>query len=147
MTKINAEFSNGADKYNTRRYSDGVKHNIQVNSLNVNSTGGAVASATTPGTTITAAMCLDNDLFFVSGTDIVLLGDDLPVGTFIHLFATGAFELGTATDAHVMNDIASKNWTVPAADDILHCLKTHTANWQITCETKAGLDRQVIPNT
>jgi hypothetical protein len=147
MTKIRAQFSNGADYLNTRAYSDGNEHNIQVNSLNVNPNTKTVASAATPGTAITAAMVVDNDIFFITGTDIVNLADDLPVGTFIHLFATGAFELATATATDVMNNIASKNWTVPAADDILHCLKTHSANWQITEETKAGLDVQVIPNT
>jgi len=146
MTKIRAQFSNGADYLNTRAYSDQNEHNIQVNSLNVKAGVSAITS-TAGGYVITAAMCQENDMFFVSGTDIVLLGDDLPVGQVIHLFATGAFELGTQTDADVINNIASKNWTVPAADDILHCIKTHSDNWQVTEETKAGLDVQVIPNT
>lgn len=150
MTKISVEFSNGDPQYNTRRYSDGNKHNVQVNSLNVNSSGGAV-DAVVAGTPITAAMVLDNDIFFISqaagATDKILLADDLPVGTFIHLFAEDIFLLDTATTAHVINNVASKAWTVPAADDILHCVKTHTANWQITEETKAGLDVQVIPAT
>ena len=146
MAIIRAPFSNGIDAYNTRRFSPNRETNVKVNSLNVG-TEATVASATAPGTSITAAMVNDNDLFFITGTDIILLADDLPVGTFIHLFATGAFELGTATDADVMNNVASKNWTVPAADDILHCLKTHSDNWQITEETKAGVDVVVLPAT
>jgi hypothetical protein len=105
------------------------------------------AISSTSGVTITPDMCKRNDFFYITGTGIIKLGDDIPVGTLIHLFATGAFLLSTETDADVINNIASKDWTVPAADDILHCLKTHAANWQVTEETKAGLAVQVIPNT
>ena len=113
-------------------------------SANVETTSIASASA---GYTITADMCKRNDFFYITGTDKILLADDIPVGTLIHLFATGAFILGTVTATVVINNIASKNWTVPAADDILHCFKTHALNWQVTEETKAGLAVQVIPNT
>lgn len=146
MTKIRAQFSNGADYLNTRAYSDQNEHNIQVNSLNVKAGVSAIAS-TASGYVITEAMTRENDFFVVTGTDIVLLGDDLPVGTFIHIFADGQFELGTQTDADVINNIASKNWTVPSDDDFLHCLKTHSDNWQVTEEDSAGIDVQVIPNT
>lgn len=114
-------------------------------SANVEST--SIAS-TSGGTSITADMCKRNDFFYITGTDVIVLDDDIPVGTLIHLFATGAFQLKTETTASVvMNNITSKNWTVPATDDILHCFKTHALNWQITEETKAGLAVQVIPNT
>ena len=146
MAIIRAPWSNGADSANTRRYSPNRDTNVKVNSLNVGNES-IIASATTPGTMITTTMVNDNDLFFVTGTDLITLSDDLPVGTYIHFFATGAFVLQTETATDVMNNIASKAWTVPAADDILHCLKTHTANWQITEETKAGLAVQVVPNT
>lgn len=82
-----------------------------------------------------------------ANTDEIDLGDDIPIGTLVHIMATEAFELRTQTDTVVMNNIASKGWTIPAAGDILHCLKTGATNWQITEETKAGLDVQVVPNT
>jgi len=150
MTKISAKFSNGADQYNTRRYDDEQKHTIQVNSLNVNATGGAV-TAIVAGTKITPTMVADNDIFFISqgagATDKILLDDDLPVGTFIHLVAEEIFLLGPETATDVVNNIASKVWTVSEAGQVLHCLKTHTANWQVTCESIKGIDVQVIPNT
>lgn len=149
MAKIRAPFSNGADNQNTRRFTLGIDTNVMVNSLNVGSE--ASITATVAGLEITPDMVNDNDLFFVAqtgaGTDKIILSDDLPIGTFIHFFATAIFTLHTETATDVINNIASKGWTIPAADDIIHCLKTHAANWQCTEETKAGLDVQVIPNT
>lgn len=112
--------------------------------------GSEIVAAPTPFV-ITADLCKRFGYFQVGNTsgntDEIDLGDDIPIGTMIHLFATDVFELRTETDTVVMNNIASKGWTVPAADDILHCFKTHATNWQITEETKAGLDVQVVPNT
>ena len=150
MSKISAKFSNGDDKYNTRRYDDLQEHEIQVNSLNINATGGAV-TAVVAGTNITPAMVADNDIFYISqgagATDKILLDDDLPVGTFIHLVATQVFLLDTETTADVINNVASKAWTVSEAGQVLHCIKTHSDNWQVTCESILGVDVQVKPAT
>ncbi len=150
MATIRAPFSSGIDINHVRPGSPDRDTNVKVNSLNVNTNVSAV-TAVLAGTTITAAMVNDNDLFFVSqgagATDRIFLGDDLPVGTYIHFFAEDIFLLGTETYADVINNVASKLWTLPAADEILHCLKTHTDNWQVTCETAPGVDRQVIPAT
>jgi hypothetical protein len=150
MSKISAKLSNGADQYNSRRYDDLEKQTIQVNSLNVNATGGAV-TAVLAGTTITPAMVADNDIFFISqgagATDRIFLSDDLPVGTFIHLVAEDIFLLDTETTTTPINDVASKLWTVSEAGQVLHCIKTHTLNWQVTCESIKGIDVQVKPAT
>lgn len=149
MAKIRAPFSSGVDINNVRPGSPNRDTNVNVNSLNISNV--SEVDAVVAGTLITAEMVNDNDLFFISqdagATDKILLADDLPVGTLIHLFAEAIFLLDTETTADVINNIASKAWTIPAADDILHCLKTHSANWQVTEETKAGADVQVIPNT
>jgi len=153
MTKIASKWSNGNpdEQWNSRRYDDDKLDNIQVNSLNVNTYTSAVTAIATTGLTITPAMAADNDLFFVSNTsavtDIIKLSDDFPVGTFIHLFATERFNLRTETASDKINEVASKGWAVPAVDDILHCLKTHTDAWIVTEETKAGLDVAVIAAT
>lgn len=152
MTKVASKFSNGDpnEQWNSRRYDDEKLDNVQVNSLNVNVYTSAII-ATVAGLTIGPDDIVNNDLFFVSqtgaGTDKIILSDDFPVGTYIHLFAEDAYTIHTETATDVMNNIASKGWTINAADNITHCLKTHTANWQLTEETKAGADIQVIPNT
>lgn len=152
MTQIASNFSNGDpnEQWNSRRYDDGKLENVQVNSLNVNTYTSAII-ATPSGLAITPAMVNDNDLFFVdqegADTDKIVLSDDFPVGTFIHFFAVDKYVIETETATDVMNNKASKGWTINAVDNITHCLKTHSANWQLTEETKAGADIQVVPAT
>lgn len=153
MTKIASQFSNGSPngQWNSRRFDDDVLENVQVNSLNVNVYTSEIIALATTGLTVTPAMANDNDLFFVSNTaaitDIIKLSDDFPVGTYLHFFAVEQYVLATETATDVINDKASKGWTVNAVDNITHCLKTHTDNWQFTEETKAGADIQVVPAT
>lgn len=153
MTKIASKWSNGSPngQWNSRRYDDDKLDNIQVNSLNVNTYTSEIIAIATTGFTITPAMTVDNDIFFVdqtgADTDIIYLSDDFPVGTIIHLFAVDLFNLRTETDSDKINNVASKGWAVPAADDIVHCFKSHSDNWHCTEETKAGLDVVVLAAT
>lgn len=153
MARIATKLSNGSpsEQWNSRRYDDEKLDNVYVNSLNVNDRTKAITALATTGLEITPAMVNDNDIFYVSNTsatsDLITLSDDLPVGTVIHFFAVEQYTIETETATDVMNNIASKGWTVNAVDNITHCMKTHSANWQLTEETKAGADIQVIPNT